>query len=86
MLTKLPPLPGGDFSAATAINERGDVVGESSTAGGDRHAVVWSGGSVRDLGTLGGSSSSAVGINENGLIAGNAQDANGNDHAVVWTR
>ena len=42
-------------TAATAINERGDVVGESSTDSGDRHAVVWSGGSVRDLGTLGGS-------------------------------
>lgn len=85
VMTKLPPLPGGDTSLGAAINDRGDVVGQSTTANGESHAVLWRGGAVRDLGTLGGSTSNAIGISEGGLVAGNALDTRGVDHAVTWT-
>jgi probable HAF family extracellular repeat protein len=41
-ITDLGSLPGGAASAAHAINNRGQVVGYSSTASGEQHAVLWS--------------------------------------------
>ena len=38
---KTHPLPGGDGSRATAINDRGQVVGFSIDRNGHRHAVLW---------------------------------------------
>jgi uncharacterized membrane protein len=32
---------GGGYSTAEDINKRGQVVGSSETASGDRHAVLW---------------------------------------------
>jgi probable HAF family extracellular repeat protein len=52
-------------SEATAINERGQVVG---SAGG--HAFLYDGGALRDLGTLGGNNSVARGINSSGVVVG----------------
>jgi probable HAF family extracellular repeat protein len=40
-ITDLGTLPGRDISVATAINNRGQVVGESVTASGEPHAVLW---------------------------------------------
>jgi len=69
----------------TGINDAGVVVGWSTTAGDvDRHAFLWQGGSMTDLGTLGGNSSEAVGINRLGQIAGNSAAADGATHAVLW--
>ena len=45
---------GGFESAATAINNRGQIVGWSTTRSGARHAFLWENGRMRDLGTLGG--------------------------------
>jgi probable HAF family extracellular repeat protein len=39
-------------STATAINDRGQVVGWSDTADGGWHTVLWQGGQIADLGTL----------------------------------
>ena len=40
--TALPPLPGDDFSYGFGVNDRGDVVGYSNSAGtGANTAVVW---------------------------------------------
>jgi probable HAF family extracellular repeat protein len=53
-LTDLGTL-GGTFSRATAINDKGDVVGFSTPAGGrttDPHCFLWQRGVMRDLGTL----------------------------------
>ncbi len=56
----LPPLPGDSTSAATGINDRGQAIGISGACGiavggvSARRAVMWEGGSITDLGTLGG--------------------------------
>ena len=62
---------GGRDSYAYAINEAGHVVGASETAAGSTHAFLWTGGRLRDLGTLPGRrSSSAVAVNDQGQVAG----------------
>ena len=51
------------------------------------HAVVWTGTSAEDLGTLGGTNSYAYGINDSGQVTGEAYIAgDATYHAVLWTR
>jgi probable HAF family extracellular repeat protein len=71
-------------ASATAVNERGQVVGTSDTAAGAQHAVVWERGVMTDLGTLGGSISSTIDIDEHGRIVGASDLPNGRAHAVLW--
>jgi probable HAF family extracellular repeat protein len=61
---------GGSYSSASGINNSGQVVGYSYTAGGRQHAFSYSGGTMSDLGTLGGSESYANGINSSGQVVG----------------
>jgi probable HAF family extracellular repeat protein len=77
----LGTLPGGDYSAAFAINDSGVVVGISNTST-SMHAITWTQSKgLRDIGTLPGTnSSSALSINNQGQIAG-ASGA----HAALWT-
>ncbi len=71
---------------AYAINDSGQVVGESSTASGGVHAFVYSGTSITDLNTLGGAASLAYAINNNGQIVGASQTAgNGTVDAFLYT-
>ena len=96
-MRQLKPLAGDSTSAATAINDRGQVVGISGAcdvAVGEfsaRHAVIWEDGRVRDIGNLGGVAwNTPMDINESGDIVGFADlpgDANGayNAHAFLWT-
>jgi probable HAF family extracellular repeat protein len=97
-IQELPPLSGDSASAATAINDRGQVVGISGTC--DRafgrfsaaHAVIWEDGNVTDLGNLGGIAwNTPAAINHHGDIAGFSDfpgDGGGglNAHATLWTR
>src|SRR5262247_2454294 len=61
-MLELPPLPGDSTSAATAINDKGQVVGISGDCGiavGDvsaKHAVLWEHGVPTNIGDLGGHS------------------------------
>jgi uncharacterized membrane protein len=48
------------------------------------HAVVWEGGVLRDLGTLGGANSSAGDVTNHGVILGSADTADGINHMVTW--
>jgi probable HAF family extracellular repeat protein len=59
------------------INDRGEVVGYSTRSDGRRHAFLYIGGSLLDLGTLGGEDSYAYRISGSGLLVGRAQNADG---------
>lgn len=95
---ELPPLPGDTSGAATAINDRGQVVGISGTcdqAVGRRtaaHAVLWEKGKVIDIGNLGGDWwNTPYAINQRGDVVGFAS-LPGDDpdnpelRAFLWTR
>jgi probable HAF family extracellular repeat protein len=73
---------GGTYSAAYAINNRGQVVGGAYLA--CQCAVdpfLWAGGSLHDLGSLGGATSNwAFGINDLGQVVGTSS------HAFLWSR
>lgn len=97
-IRELLPLPGDTASAATALNDRGQVVGISGYC--DQavgrfsaiHAVLWQDGKAVPLGTLGGVAwNTPMSINERGDVVGfsNPSAADGGDfkpHAFVWTR
>jgi len=84
MITDLGTLPGGDEgSVASGINERGDIVG-NSTSFGRQLAVVWTNGQIINLGTLPGDVNSlAVAINNRGEIVG--VSCRVSCHAVLWS-
>jgi probable HAF family extracellular repeat protein len=96
-IRELPPLPGDTVSAATALDDRGHIVGISGIC--DRavgrfsaiHAVLWQDGKVIDIGNLGGVAwNTPMSINEHGDVVGfsnvSAAAAGGfAAHAFLWT-
>lgn len=70
----------GDNVAAIAINNSGQI------AGGNGHALLLSGNSMQDLGTLGGGNwSAAYGLNDAGEVVGSAMLAGGSFRGFAWT-
>lgn len=72
----LGTLPGGENSDANAINDRGEIVGNSDTASGASHAFLLRHDKMSDLGTLGRDrtlNSDANRINRRGEIVGWSQ-------------
>ena len=66
---------GGRYSCGLGINDIGQVVGWADTGGGDRHAFLYSGGAMVDLGTVSGlQHSQANGINGLGMVGGCASN------------
>lgn len=65
---------------ATAINDAGQVVGNTSNG---TFITGSNGVGMRDLGTLGGDMSRAYGINAAGQVVGYSSMANGQDHAFI---
>lgn len=100
---ELPPLPlqpgetmADTVSAATAINDKGQVVGISgicsNAVGGLSaiHAVIWQHGKPTYLGNIGGAAwNTPMAINQNGTVVGFANVQAGRGllaHAFLWTR
>lgn len=61
---------GGSDSHGADLNEKGQVVGHSTTAAGATRAFLWEAGTMTDLGRDLGTESRAVGINESGQVVG----------------
>jgi probable HAF family extracellular repeat protein len=71
---------GGCCSSVAAINNRGQIVGSSSTAAGDEHAFLWQDGVMTDLGSF-----HPVALNERGQVTGSYLTADFRfERAVVW--
>jgi probable HAF family extracellular repeat protein len=97
-MRQLPPLGEDRTSAATAINDKGQVVGISGACGtavggvSAEHMVMWDNGRTISLGTLGGVAwNTPMAINERGDVVGfsnvsKADGANFNAQAFRWTR
>ena len=89
---------GAGGTRVIAMNNHGEIVGSSFTATGQRHAFVWTSGSIIDLGT--GSSeadaSEAIAINARGDVLGVSRDCDppaqcqygnfGTSRAVLWRK
>jgi probable HAF family extracellular repeat protein len=89
-VTALHPL-GACGGAAYDINDFGIAVGESGIPGGcdeppdQRRPFVWTGTSVRDLGTFGGAQGVAVRINSLNQVTGHSTTAAGDWRAFLWS-
>ncbi len=97
-IQQLSPYSGDPDSAATAINDEGQVVGISGicqNAVGNQtaiHAVLWQNGRVINLGSLGGTAwNTPMAINNRGQVVGfsdltgDDNGANPNFQAFLWT-
>jgi probable HAF family extracellular repeat protein len=97
-ITQLPPYPGDPDSAATAINDKGEVVGISglcsNAVGGAsaKHALLWENGVPTDLGNIGGGAwNTPVAISNRGEVVGFA-NTSGDENAApsptgfIWTK
>ena len=96
-MRELPPLPGDSTSAATAINDKGQVVGISGACGvavGDvsaAHAVIWENGVPTRIPDFGGHAwNTPTAINNDGVVVGfllpAAADGTRFYRAFVWTK
>jgi len=96
-MRELPPLPGDSTSAATAINDLGQVVGISGACGiavggvSAAHSVLWQNGVPTEIPNLGGHSwNTPAAINNLGTVVGFSlpagQDGTRNFEAFLWTQ
>ena len=85
---------GGEESHASAINNLGQIAGESDAKDGTTHAFLWHRGTMTDLGSLGsyigGSGGHVMAINEGGEVIGTTIFADPNSrfgryrHGFLW--
>jgi probable HAF family extracellular repeat protein len=77
---------GGDLSLAVAINNAGQVAGESYTTSNMLEGFIWTRATgMVGIGSLGGGFSSPTAMNSRGQIVGYSNDASGNYRPFVWT-
>ncbi len=84
---------GGTDSRGWGLNAYGQVAGYASTTGDVTvDAFLWTpttpngtGGSIKDLGTIGGTYAWGIGVNASGQVAGvSATDGDTAEHATLW--
>jgi len=78
---------GGDSSEALDINNKGQIVGFSTTSQGYEHGFFYSDGlmtAIRPFGNYS-QSSRAIAINDNGQVCGTASIKNGGSHAFLYS-
>ncbi len=80
---------GGPQSSATAINDRGTVIGWSETRSCAMHGFVWQQGKMVDLGTLGGPETAPVAIDDRDQVVGwsslrGSTASSPRQHASLW--
>lgn len=75
---------GGTYSAASDLNDLGQVTG-SYASGGNRSAILWSETGVVALGQLNGGDTEARGINNRGHVVGFATFDDFTQRAFLWT-
>jgi len=96
-MRELPPLPGDSTSAATAINDKGQVVGISGACGvavggvSAAHAVIWENGVPTRIEDFGGHAwNTPTAINNAGVVVGFSLPADKDGtrfyRAFVWTK
>jgi probable HAF family extracellular repeat protein len=74
---------GGQSTGVGMINDQGDVVGSSETAGGETHPYVWRKGVMTDL-MPGGGRGIANAIDDRGDVVGQADIGSATLRAVLW--
>jgi probable HAF family extracellular repeat protein len=90
-ITDLGTLPGGKFSQATGLSDKGVVTGVAAAADGIQHAVLWQQGVMTDIGAsgLGGPNNGAFGINAAGRAGvqgeSSAKDPNNENFCAYGT-
>lgn len=77
---------GGNESCAVAINDHGQIIGNSQTTAGEYRAFLWENGAMIDLGTLDSKRIIATAINNSGQIVGHKELREGSDknYAFFW--
>jgi probable HAF family extracellular repeat protein len=89
-MVQLPGLPDRPRAFARDLNDLGDVVGTANAGGVDLgHAVLWTNGVIKDLGTLAtGSYSEAWAINNNRQVVGSSYTNGGGFgvHGFLYTQ
>ena len=87
-LVNIGTLAGGASAFGADLNDSGQIVGSSSN-GMNTRAFLYSGGTMRDLGTLRGTTNAfarAWGINASGEVVGLSNTADGaTSHATLWS-
>lgn len=76
---------GSGSSYASAVNDRGQIVGTSWTAAGEPRGFIWERGRMRDLGV--GGFTQPLDINNRGQVVGwSGRGVEGPQHAFLWQR
>ncbi len=83
--TDLGSLGGTTANLATAVNDDGQVVGQSALSGNTTYHAFYYDGSMSDMGVLPGDAlSEALGLNRRGEAVGYSCDSSGNCRGFVW--
>jgi probable HAF family extracellular repeat protein len=88
VMRDLGTLPGGTDAFAIVVNERGQVMGASTTTGGAFHGFLWENGRMRDIpNSIGGTQLNMFYMNNQTMILGNASIAGDLAfHPFFWYR